>query len=79
MEEVLDNYISENDLNISKTDFPDKWNHSPKKLAYSYECFNSIGDYQKLVNKLKKENFFSKLKNDYPSNEEIEKTNYYIV
>ena len=49
-----------------------------KKLAYPYEYFNSIEDYQKPVNNLKKEDFFSKLKNKYPDDEEIErkKRNY---
>ena len=32
------------------------------KLTYSFEYFNSIGDYQKPVNNLKKKYFFSKLK-----------------
>ena len=45
-----------------------------KKLAYPYEYFNSIDDYQKPVNNLKKEHFFSKLKNKCPDDEEIERT-----
>ena len=45
-----------------------------KKLAYLNEYFNSIDDYQKSVNNLKKEDFFSKLKNDYPSDKETERT-----
>ena len=36
--------------------------------------FNSIEDYQKPVDNLKKEHFFSKLKNGYPDDEEIERT-----
>ena len=37
-----------------------------------------MDDYQKPVNNLKEEDFFSNLKNDYPSDEEIEraKKNY---
>ena len=35
---------------------------------------NSIDDYQKPVDNLKKEDFFSKLKNDYSSDKEIERT-----
>ena len=35
---------------------------------------SSINDYQKPVNNLKKEDFFSKLKNGYPDDEEIERT-----
>ena len=45
-----------------------------KKVAYPYEYFNSIEDYQKPVDNLKKEHFFSKLKNKCPDDEEIERT-----
>ena len=62
LEETLLDYMGENDLNILKTGFPDKWKYLTKKLAYPYEYFNSIEDYQKPVNNLKKENFFSELK-----------------
>ena len=43
-------------------------------MAYPYDCFNSIDDYQKPVDNLKKEDFFSKLRNGYPDDEEIERT-----
>ena len=43
-------------------------------MAHPYEFFNSIEDYQKPVNNLKKEDFFSKLKNGYPDDEGIERT-----
>ena len=74
LEEALLDYIGENDLKILKTGFPDKWKYLTKKLAYPYEFFNSIDDYQKPVNDLKKEQFFSKLKNKCPDDEEIERT-----
>ena len=74
LEKALLNYMEENDLKILKTRFPDKWNYLTKKLAYPYEYFNSIEDYQKPVNNLKKEHFFSKLKNGYPDDEEIQRT-----
>ena len=45
-----------------------------KKFAHPYEYFNSIDDYQKPVDNLKKEGFFSKFKNKYPSGKEIERT-----
>ena len=48
-----------------KSNFPDKWKYLTKKLAYPYEYFNSADDYQKSVDNLKKEDCFSKLKNDY--------------
>ena len=74
LEEALLNYICENDLKILKTGFPDMWKFLTKKLAYPYEYFNSIDDYQKPVNNLQKEDFFGKLKNKCPDDEEIERT-----
>ena len=55
LEEALLDYMGENDLKILKTGFPDKWKYLTKKLAYPYEYFNSIDDYQKPVDNLKKE------------------------
>ena len=67
--------MGENDLNVLKTEFPDKkWMYLTKKLAYSYEFFNNFNDYQKPVDNLKKADFFSKLKTKCPSNKEIERT-----
>ena len=74
LEEALLDYMGENDLKILKTGFPDKWKFLTKKLAYPYEYFNSIDDYQKPVDNLVKKDFFSKLKNKCPENEEIERT-----
>ena len=74
LEEALLNYIGENDLKILKIGFPDKRKYLTKKFAYAYEFFNSIDDYQKPVDNLKKEDFFSKLKNKCPDDEEIERT-----
>ena len=62
------------DFKILKKEFPDKWQYLNKKLAYPYEYFNNIDDYKKPVDNLKKEHSFSKLKNDYPDDEEIERT-----
>ena len=56
---------------ILKKGFPDKWQYLNKKLACPYEYFNSIDDYKKPVNKSKKEDFFSKLNNNYPDDDEI--------
>ena len=39
--------MGENDLKILKTEYPDKWKYLTKNLAYPYEYFNSIDDYQK--------------------------------
>ena len=38
-----------------------------KKLGYPYEHSKNLDDYQKRVKNLKNEEFFSKLKNDYPN------------
>ena len=73
-EESLLNYKGENDLKILRTGFPDKWKYLTKKLAYPYEYFNSIDDYEKTVDNLRKEYFLSKLKNKCPDDEEIERT-----
>ena len=74
LEEALLDYMGENDLKILKTGFPYKWKYLTKKLAYPYEYFNSIDDYKKPVDNLEKKDFFSKLKNKYPDDEEIERT-----
>ena len=66
--------LDEDDFKILKKEFPDKWQNLNKKLAYPYEYFNSIADYKKPVDNLEKEDFFSKLKNGYPDDEEIERT-----
>ena len=62
LEEALLDYMGENDLKILKTGFPDKRKYLNKKLAYPYEFFNCSEDYQKPVDNLKNEDFFSKLK-----------------
>ena len=66
--------LDEDDFKILKNEFLDKWQVLNKKLAYPYEYFNSIEDYKKPVHNLKKEDFFSKLKNKCPDNEEIQRT-----
>ena len=74
LEETLLDYIGENNLENLKTEFPDKWKYLTKKLAYPFEFFNCIEDYQKSINNLMKEDFFSKLKNKCPDDEEIGRT-----
>ena len=44
-----------------------------KKLGYPNEHFSSIEDYRKTVDNLEKEDFFSKLKIDYPDDKEEER------
>ena len=43
-------------------------------LAYPYDYFNSIDDFKKPVNKLKKEEFFSKLNNKCPDDDKTERS-----
>ena len=57
--------LNEDDFKILKKEFPDNWQYL-KKMAYPYEYFKSIDDYQKPVNNLNKENFFSKSKKQKP-------------
>ena len=71
--EALLNYIGKNDFNLLKTEFPDKWKYLTEKIAHPNEFFNCIEDYQKPVDIIKKEDFFSKLKNDYLSDEGIQR------
>ena len=66
--------MGENDLKILETGFPDKWKYLTKKLAYPYDFFNCIEDYQEPVDNLKKEDVFIKFKNKCPDDEEIERT-----
>ena len=68
-------FIGEKDLKNLETEFLDtKWQFLTKKIAYPYEYFIIFDDYQKLVNNLKKEEFFGKLKNGYPGDKEKERT-----
>ena len=66
--------LDEDDFKILKKEFPDKWQYLNKKLAFPSEYFNSVDDYKKLVENLKKEDFFSKLKNDFLDDDEMERT-----
>ena len=66
--------LNEGDFKIFKKELPDNWQYLDKKLAYRYEYFISIGDYQKPIDNLKKEDFFSKLKYKCLVDEEIQGT-----
>ena len=67
--------MAQNDLEILKTEFPDnKWKYLTKKMACPYEYSNSLDDYRKPVDTLKKGDFFSKLKLDYSTDREIGRT-----
>ena len=60
------------------TEFPDKSNYLSKKLAYPWEDFHSIDESQNSKKQPKKEDFFSKSENAYPSDENIERTKEFI-
>ena len=77
MDKLVKN-LDQDDFKILKKKIPDKWQYLNEKLAYPYECFNSIEDYHKPVDNLKTKHFFSKLKHDYPDDEEIERTKQII-
>ena len=77
--------LDNDDFIIFNEDFPKKWQNINKKLACPYQNSNNIDDFQKPKNvlitsktqnnfNLKNEDFFSKLKNKCPDNEEIERT-----
>ena len=44
LDEASNIYLSEIDLEIFKSEFPDKLNFLSKKLAYPYEKFRSLDD-----------------------------------
>ena len=62
------------DFVILKKEFADKWQYLNKELAYPYDYFNNIDEYKKPVDILKKEDFFSKLKNKCLEDDEITRT-----
>ena len=66
--------LNQDVFRILKKDFSDKWQYLFKNLLYPHEYFTSIDDYQKPVDNLKKEVFFSKLENKCPDDEDIERT-----
>ena len=61
-----------------KKEFPVNWNRLNKKVAYPYEYFKSLEDYELPICTVTKEDYLSKLKNDYPDEEEIERTSKII-
>ena len=74
LENALLDFMGENDLKNLKDEFGNKWKNLTKKLAYPFEFFNSIDDYQKPFTDLKKEDLFIKLKNKCSKEEEMTRT-----
>ena len=73
LDKLVEN-LDEDDFLILRKDFPDNCDILKKKIAYPYEYFNKIQDYQKPDAYLKKADFFSKLRNKCPDDNEIERT-----
>ena len=65
--------LNEEDFKILKKEFPDNWELLNKKLAYPYEYFKNLEEYNKDISTLTKQDYFSKLKNDYPNDIENRK------
>ena len=74
LDETLLIFLGENDPEVFLIEFIDKWKYLTKNLAHGCQYFNSTDNYQKSVDSLKEEDFSSKLKKDYPDDEEIERT-----
>ena len=53
LEGALIYYIAENDPKFLKLELSDKWKYLTKKLAYPFECFISIEDYQQSIDNFK--------------------------
>ena len=66
--------LDEDDFEILKKEFSNKWQYLNKKLAYPYEYFNCIDAYKKPVHNLENKDFFSKLKNKCPDDKDIDRT-----
>ena len=60
---------------ILKKEYPNNWQLLNKKLASPYEFFKSLEDHKKDISILTKQEYFSKLENDYPDALEIQRTN----
>ena len=72
--EQLVKTMHDDDFGVLNKEFQEKLEKLNKKVGYANEYFNSIGFYQKPVNKLKKAGLFSKLKNICLDDKEIEQT-----
>ena len=71
---VLDSLVktlNEDDCKILKKEFPNNWQLLNKKLAYPYEYFKNLEGYDKKICNLTKQDYFIKIKNDYPDDIEI--------
>ena len=66
------------ELSLLKREFPSNSELLNKKLAYPYDYFKSLDDYSLPITNLVKGDYFRKLKNGYPQDSEIQRTNEII-
>ena len=79
--EELTKSLKDDDYIHLKRHFPNHWMLLKKKLAYPYEFYKTLEDYEKPIDILLKsgnEAYFSKTKNKIPDQEEINRTNEII-
>ena len=79
--EKLTESLKDEDYIHLKRNFPNHWNLLKKKLAYLYEFYKNLEDYEKPIEELVKagkEAYFSKTKNEIPDQEEIYRRNEII-
>ena len=73
--------LKDDDYNHIKKHFPNHWMLLKNKLAYPYEFYKTLEDYETPIDELLKagnEAYFSKTKNKLPDKEEIGRTNEII-
>ena len=76
--EKLTESLKEDDYIHLKKHFPNHWMLLKNKLAYPYEFYKTLEDYERPIDDLLKagnEAYFSKTKNKLPDQEEIDRTN----
>ena len=80
MESLTESLKDEDYIHLKKN-FPNHWMILKKKLAYPYEFYKTLEDYELPIDVLLKageEAYFSKTKNKIPDQEEIDRTNEII-
>ena len=79
--EKLTESLKEDDYIHFKKHFPNHWMLLKNKLAYPYEFYKTLEDYEKPIEQLinaSKEAYFSKTENTIPVQDEIDRTNEII-
>ena len=79
--EKLTESLKDEDYIHLKRHFPNHWMLLKNKLAYPYEFYKTLEDYEKPIEELLEsgnEAYFSKTKNKIPDQEEIDRTNQII-